>query len=74
MEKNIAYSESHDQSIVGDKSISMWLFDKVKKRYKFKEIYENMSLLQEPTIRIDRGMSLHMMIRLITYSLGGEVI
>lgn len=28
-EKCIAYAESHDQAIVGDKTISMWLFDKV---------------------------------------------
>ena len=28
-EKCIAYCESHDQAIVGDKTISMWLFDKV---------------------------------------------
>ena len=27
-EKHIGYCESHDQSIVGDKAISMWLFDK----------------------------------------------
>jgi 1,4-alpha-glucan branching enzyme len=29
-EKHIAYAESHDQSIVGDKTLSMWLFDKVR--------------------------------------------
>lgn len=28
-EKHIGYCESHDQSIVGDKTISMWLFGKV---------------------------------------------
>ena len=26
-EKCVAYSESHDQAIVGDKTMSMWLFD-----------------------------------------------
>ena len=30
-EKHIGYSESHDQAIVGDKTISMWLFGKVEK-------------------------------------------
>lgn len=65
-EKHIAYAESHDQSIVGDKTISMWLFDK--------EIYDNMSVDKPSTIVIDRGMALHKMIRLITYTLGGEVI
>lgn len=35
-EKCVAYAESHDQAIVGDKTISMWLFDK--------EIYYSMSV------------------------------
>lgn len=30
-EKCVAYAESHDQAIVGDKTISMWLLDKVTK-------------------------------------------
>lgn len=63
-EKHITYCESHDQSIVGDKTLSMWLFDK--------EIYYNMSLIRPATIVVDRGMALHKMIRLITFSLGGE--
>lgn len=28
-EKHIGYCESHDQCIVGDKTIAMWLFGKV---------------------------------------------
>ncbi len=28
-EKHVGYCESHDQSIVGDKTLSMWLFGKV---------------------------------------------
>ena len=63
-EKHVGYSESHDQSIVGDKTISMWLFDK--------EVYWNMSCNAPETIVINRGMSLHKMIRLITFALGGE--
>lgn len=63
-EKHVSYSESHDQSIVGDKTISMWLFDK--------EIYTEMSIFSERSYKINRGMALHMMIRLITFSLGGE--
>lgn len=27
-ERHIAYAESHDQALVGDKSISFWLMDK----------------------------------------------
>lgn len=42
----------------------MWLCDK--------EMYTNMSLLTELTPIIERGMSLHKMIRLITHGLGGE--
>ena len=63
-EKHIGYCESHDQSIVGDKTISMWLFDK--------EIYWNMSTDAPETPIINRGMALHKMIRLISFSLGGE--
>eukprot|EP01100_Stratorugosa_tubuloviscum_P001264 TRINITY_DN127_c0_g1_i1.p1 TRINITY_DN127_c0_g1~~TRINITY_DN127_c0_g1_i1.p1 ORF type:complete len:676 (-),score=254.14 TRINITY_DN127_c0_g1_i1:83-2110(-) len=63
-EATIAYAESHDQSLVGDKTIAFWLMDK--------EMYENMSVLQPRTPIIDRGMALHKMIRLITCGLGGE--
>ena len=63
-EKHIGYCESHDQSIVGDKTISMWLFDK--------EIYWNMSTDAPETFIINRGMALHKMIRMISFSLGGE--
>lgn len=62
-EKVIGYAESHDQAIVGDKTISMWLFDA--------EIYTNMSKLSSLTLRISRGIALHKMIRLISMTLGG---
>ena len=64
-EKCVAYAESHDQAIVGDKTISMWLFDK--------DIYFHMNILQEDTPSVFRGVALHKMIRLITIALGGEV-
>lgn len=63
-EKTIAYAESHDQALVGDKSLMMWLCDK--------EMYTHMSTLTEYTPIIERGLSLHKMIRLITHGLGGE--
>ncbi|OCT45589.1 1,4-alpha-glucan-branching enzyme [Cladophialophora carrionii] len=63
-EKTIAYAESHDQALVGDKSLMMWLADK--------EMYTHMSVLSELTPVIDRAMSLHKMIRLVTHGLGGE--
>ncbi|KAL6251544.1 alpha-1,4-glucan branching enzyme [Rhinocladiella similis] len=63
-EKTIAYCESHDQALVGDKSLMMWLADA--------EMYTHMSTLTEFTPTIERAMSLHKMIRLVTHALGGE--
>ncbi len=62
-EKHVAYAESHDQALVGDKTIAMWLMDA--------DIYYHMSK-GVPNLVIDRGMALHKMIRLITFALGGE--
>jgi 1,4-alpha-glucan branching enzyme len=63
-EDTIGYCESHDQALVGDKSIAFWLMDK--------EMYSHMSDLTPLTPIIDRGLALHKMIRAITISLGGE--
>lgn len=63
-EKTIAYAESHDQALVGDKTIAFWLMDK--------EMYTNMSNLTAMTPVIARGLALHKMIRLLVHSLGGE--
>ncbi|TRM68156.1 glycoside hydrolase family 13 protein [Schizophyllum amplum] len=63
-EKSIAYAESHDQALVGDKTLAFWLMDK--------EMYTHMSDLTPMTPVIARGMALHKMIRLLTHSLGGE--
>ncbi|XP_033752279.1 1,4-alpha-glucan-branching enzyme-like [Pecten maximus] len=63
-EKCIAYAESHDQALVGDKTVAFWLMDK--------EMYTNMSILSPPSLVIDRGIALHKMIRLLTCGLGGE--
>ena len=63
-EKHIGYCESHDQSIVGDKTISMWLFDK--------EIFWNTVTNSPETPIINRGMALHKMIKMISFALGGE--
>ncbi|KAJ3289376.1 alpha-1,4-glucan branching enzyme [Borealophlyctis nickersoniae] len=63
-EPAIAYAESHDQALVGDKTIAFWLMDK--------EMYTNMSDLTPMTPIIDRGIALHKLIRLLTYGLGGE--
>jgi len=63
-EKTIAYAESHDQALVGDKTLMMHLCDA--------EMYTNMSVLSPFTPVIERGMALHKMIRFLTHSLGGE--
>ena len=63
MEKVIGYAESHDQALVGDKTIIFWLADK--------EMYWHMNKDSE-NLQIDRAMALHKMIRLITCSCGGE--
>ena len=62
-EKAIAYAESHDQALVGDKTVAFWLMDK--------EMYWHMQVSDNNMI-IDRGIALHKMIRLFTLSLGGE--
>lgn len=62
-ERTIAYTESHDQAIVGDKTIAFWLMDK--------EMYDFMQVTDESHV-IDRGIALHKMLRIFTMSLGGE--
>ncbi|XP_068661481.1 1,4-alpha-glucan-branching enzyme 2-2, chloroplastic/amyloplastic-like [Aristolochia californica] len=63
-EKCIVYAESHDQALVGDKTIAFWLMDK--------DMYDFMAVDRPSTPRIDRGIALHKMIRLITMGIGGE--
>lgn len=62
-EANIAYAESHDQALVGDKTLAFWLMDK--------EMYWHMQVEDQNPI-IDRGIALHKLIRIFTATLGGE--
>lgn len=62
-EKTVAYAESHDQALVGDKTLAFWLMDK--------EMYWHMKK-DDTDLIIERGIALHKMIRLITMALGGE--
>lgn len=62
-EKNIGYCESHDQALVGDKTLMFRLCDA--------EMYTHMNKFGGSII-IDRGIALHKMIRLLTASLAGE--
>jgi 1,4-alpha-glucan branching enzyme len=58
-EKTISYAESHDQALVGDKTLIFRLIDS--------DMYDAMSSGCE-NLRVDRGMALHKLIRLITLS------
>lgn len=62
-EKHIGYAESHDQALVGDKTIAFRLMDA--------SMYTDMSKLRQSLV-IDRGVAMHKMIRLLTFSLAGE--
>ena len=61
-EKTVSYTESHDQALVGDKTIAFRLMDK--------EMYFCMAK-NTPSLVIDRGIALHKMIRLITLATAG---
>ncbi|MBO5352807.1 MAG: alpha amylase C-terminal domain-containing protein [Lachnospiraceae bacterium] len=62
-EKNIGYCESHDQALVGDKTIMFRLCDA--------EMYYGMRKFGGNMV-VDRGIALHKMIRLLTATLAGE--
>lgn len=59
-EKTISYAESHDQALVGDKTIIFRLIDA--------DMYWYMSKLGGTSYQTDRGIALHKMIRLATLS------
>ncbi len=56
-EKTVSYCESHDQALVGDKTIIFRLIDK--------EMYWHMQV-DDPDGTVARGMAMHKMIRLVT--------
>lgn len=56
-EKTISYCESHDQALVGDKTIIFRLIDK--------EMYWHM-MVGDNNYAVERGMALHKLIRLVT--------
>ena len=61
--KTIAYAESHDQALVGDKTLAFRMMDQ--------DMYFNMHK-DNANVIIDRGINLHNLIRFFTISLGGE--
>ncbi|MDR2027723.1 MAG: alpha amylase C-terminal domain-containing protein [Prevotellaceae bacterium] len=62
-EKTISYAESHDQAMVGDKTIIFRLVDS--------EMYYSMNVFCENLI-VDRGIALHKMIRLASIATAGN--
>ncbi|MBK1791163.1 alpha-amylase family glycosyl hydrolase [Persicirhabdus sediminis] len=62
-EATIAYCESHDQALVGDKTLAFQLMDK--------EMYWHMTT-NDRDLTIERGTALHKMIRLFTLAFGGD--
>ncbi len=56
-EKSISYAESHDQALVGDQTLIFRLIGS--------DMYDHMQCF-EPNIRVDRGIALHKIMRLIT--------
>ena len=61
-EKVITYAESHDQALVGDKTLIFRLIDKA--------MYWHMNKA-DPDLTVERGMALHKLIRLLTAGLHG---
>jgi 1,4-alpha-glucan branching enzyme len=62
-EKVIGYTESHDQALVGDKTLMFWLADH--------DMYWNMNK-DGKNERIDRAIALHKILRFITCAVGGD--
>ena len=61
-ESTISYSESHDQALVGDKTLIFRLIDK--------DMYDHMQV-DDNNLQVERGIALHKMIRLLTSSTHG---
>jgi 1,4-alpha-glucan branching enzyme len=62
-ERTISYTESHDQALVGDKTLIFRMIDA--------EMYHHMSVGDRHVV-VDRGIALHKMIRLITLATAGH--
>lgn len=62
-EHTISYAESHDQALVGDKTLIFRMLDK--------EMYTSMSVFEQNMV-VDRGIALHKMIRLLTITTAGD--
>ena len=62
-EDHLGYAESHDQALVGDKTLAFLLMDAA--------MYTDMALDRHNPV-VERGVALHKLIRLLTFGLAGE--
>jgi len=62
-EKTVSYVESHDQAMVGDKTVIFRLIDSL--------MYTDMNVFHR-NLQIDRGLALHKIIRLVTLATAGN--
>ena len=62
-EKSVGYCESHDQALVGSKTLIFWMADK--------EMYWHM-MADDQNQTVERAVELHKMIRLVTFAAGGD--
>ncbi|MFZ5569399.1 MAG: alpha amylase C-terminal domain-containing protein [Thermodesulfobacteriota bacterium] len=62
-EKTIGYAESHDQALVGDQTLIFRLIGA--------DMYEHM-MAGDGNLRVDRGLAIHKLIRLITLATAGN--
>ncbi len=62
-ERTISYAESHDQALVGDKTLIFRLMDA--------DMYYHMQV-QDDSLSVARGIALHKLIRLITLATAGH--
>ncbi len=62
-EKSIGYAESHDQALVGDKTLILRLMGP--------DLYYHMHVSHE-SLAVDRGMALHKLVRFVTLTTAGN--
>jgi 1,4-alpha-glucan branching enzyme len=62
-EKTIGYAESHDQALVGDKTLIFRLIDA--------DMYTHMNVF-DSNLQVDRGVALHKLVRLVTMATSGN--
>ena len=62
-EKSISYAESHDQALVGDKTLILRLMGP--------DLYQHMHVKHE-SLSVERGMALHKLVRFVTLATAGN--